>query len=73
MLIGCYSLDCYCEHAHGEAERLADGSFLKFPMTYTGKNRDLAAAAARRAGWRIIGDRGICPVCTGKVKRWASS
>lgn len=53
MIVGCYSMDLYCENAH----------------VYTGETWGECVRDARRDGWKITPDRkAYCPNCSGKKK-----
>jgi hypothetical protein len=69
MLVGCYTLDCYCDANHPALTRLASGLFLEFPLQYTGETRAQCVRAARAAGW-VIGEAHRCPICTGVLQVW---
>ena len=71
MMVGCYSLDLYCDN---EATRWADGSdehghaFGSFPWQYTDETGSACRARARAAGWKINIKTGaaLCPQCAKK-------
>ena len=68
MIVGCYSLDLYCDlcwedTATPYAQRSA------FPHNFTGKSRAACGKQARVAGWslRFVSGskppRAVCPIC----------
>lgn len=68
MIVGCYSLDLYCDicwedKATPYAQRAA------FPANYTGPNRTAATKDAKRDGWKVRhaakgrDGRAVCPIC----------
>lgn len=73
MIIGCYSLELYCDKAADETS--IDGSnrdgiheYKEFPSTFTGERRQDCEREARKMGWMINNETGIClcPKCSGK-------
>lgn len=65
MLVGCYTLDCYCDAAQEGKPHPSQfrGGWLTWPMQYTGETRAECVRKARVFGWRIGKDRQLCPVC----------
>lgn len=63
MIVGCYSLDLYCDSAWSCSGQ-ADG--------FTGRNRTQATKEAKKDGWRVTHaregktGRAICPDCNDK-------
>jgi hypothetical protein len=74
MIVGCYSLDLYCDNVLSKDEDLFGGlngdkhEYREFPKTYTGNTRQEAERQARKEGWMINNKTGIClcPKCSGK-------
>lgn len=63
MIIGCYSVDLYCDaenpaHEYGE-----------FPHQFTGLNEPVCIRQARAKGWKITTKRQLCPKCSGKRQK----
>jgi hypothetical protein len=73
MLVGCYSVDLYCENASGEhgEKTCRVGWEYGGPPVYTGETLGECIRAARKDGWTITNDRPrktFCPRCT-KARR----
>jgi hypothetical protein len=66
MLVGCYTLDLYCDSGRDHPVRWPNGSFVVFPMQYTGRTLAECVRVARRDGWQIGKERQLCPFCSGK-------
>jgi hypothetical protein len=75
MIVGCYSLDLYCNVAKYDGDIFGSGcdgihEFREFPKTYTSERREDCERAAREDGWMINNNTGIClcPKCSGKKR-----
>jgi len=68
MIVGCYTLDLYCDNkpAHQYlwiSDYMSDG---KFPVQFIGERGCDCRQQARKAGWKLMRDgRALCPRCTG--------
>jgi len=64
MIVGCYTLDLYCDqkndkHVHGE-----------FPHTFTAEHGSNCRSRAKRKGWILThAGNAICPKCSGKAPK----
>ncbi len=59
MIVGCYSMDLYCDGPHEPWE-----ISCKFPDKYTGRTLASCRRQAVRDGWRFSRDnRVLCPEC----------
>lgn len=69
MMVGCYTLDLYCDNESTEHEH-SGTSYDEFPHQFTGEIASECRAKARRAGWQLNLRTGkaICPKCAGKAK-----
>lgn len=64
MIVGCYSLDLYCDCENSEHE------YQEFPHEFTDEYGSKCRSAARKKGWILKRDyTAICPKCSGKVVR----
>lgn len=65
MIVGCYSLDLYCDGNGG------GHVYNEFPHFFVGKSASSCYRQARRAGWRLSIRSGvaICPKCTVPTRR----
>ena len=63
MIVGCYSLDLYCEN-----EELHANEYPILVFNSTGRSRAQCLRYAKRAGWSVDLKRRIarCPQCKGK-------
>ena len=75
MIVGCYSIDLYCDNydeIHWKGRDDHGHEWREFPHTYTGKTRGECIAQARKHGWLVNdrleddGGRQLCPKCSGK-------
>jgi len=62
MLVGCYTLDLYCDNADCTDTR--DG-----PWQYCAETGATCRREARDAGWIITDEKQICPKCSGKKRK----
>jgi hypothetical protein len=70
VIVGCYTMDLYCDAADWQAP---PHEFFEFPHQFHAETYGECARQARRRGWRLTrDDRAICPKCSGK-KRLAPS
>lgn len=67
MLVGCYTLDLYCDYDElvpGSAEDAEGHSPGNYMGQFTGRSRSACIRAAREAGWLFHkDDTHSCPVC----------
>lgn len=65
MIVGCYTLDLYCENQDDPRHK-----WNAFPVQITGETFNGCAWKARKAGWMINRKTGIClcPLCSGKKR-----
>lgn len=75
MIVGCYSLELYCDKAANETSIYGhnrDGihKYKEFPHTFVGERRQDCEREAREMGWMINNKTGIClcPKCSGKKR-----
>lgn len=72
MIVGCYTLDLYCENADPSAagyRTQCPHRWGHFPTVFTGETEGECLRAARRSGWFITRERyAYCPTCSGKRK-----
>lgn len=76
MIVGCYSLDLYCENfdiAKDQAEDELGHKYNDFPDQFTGHSRAECVRNARRRGWivNISGGKAYCPMCVKNRKHTA--
>lgn len=58
MLVGCYTLDCYCDCDNPLHE------WREFPRQFTGETRAECLRSARAHGWVFLKDgQAKCPKC----------
>lgn len=62
MIIGCYSLDLYCDNESRCKNRDQYG-LKRAQGNYTGPNGRAAKSDARKDGWRFKGDKVFCNAC----------
>lgn len=72
MIVGCYTLDLYCDRQGKHPDGIH--AFEEFPHQYTHEFGSVCRARARRAGW-LLGRDGsaLCPKCSGKAKQSTSA
>jgi len=73
MIVGCYSLDLYCDNfdiAKNQAEDRYGHRYNDFPHQFTGFSRAECVRNARRRGWivNISGNKAYCPDCAKRHK-----
>ncbi len=74
MIVGCYTLDLYCDTPECENGRAVHTSnsdgIASAPATFTAEHGSECRKDARRAGWRLELREGLawCPLCTGRKK-----
>lgn len=75
MIVGCYSMDLYCDGATCRGRRLPVQGEAKYDGErvrdqFTGPNLAYASRVARQAGWKLDhkGSRAWCPHCSTKAK-----
>lgn len=61
MRVGSYTLHLYCDNPDNHKENSE-----KPPFEFVGVSETHAILMARRAGWRRVKGKGICPKCSGK-------
>lgn len=63
MIVGCYTLDLYCDHPkHKDNVEISK----RGAHQYTGITGGECRQAARRDGWKIRNNVAICPICANK-------
>ena len=73
-IVGCYSLDLYCENYDmanfHEVDKFGH-RYNDFPHQWTGYDRAECFRKARKAGWVINVHKhtAYCPKCSGKYKK----
>lgn len=67
MIVGCYSLDLYCEYDDCLETNIKDLKVQNM-KTFTGYDRGEAFSNAREKGWLINHkkDKALCPMHSGK-------
>ena len=77
-LVGCYTIDLYCDHPHHEPNAYSYGDKVHdWPRRYTGQTESECIRKARLEGWSVNtarkgGDpalgryRCLCPIHSGK-------
>ncbi len=71
MIVGCYSMDLYCENAEASSTVCRVGWGYHGPPVYTGRTEAECIRQARGDGWLITNDRprkAYCPKCA-KTRR----
>lgn len=66
MIVGCYTVDLYCENAEGVQATCSVGYGYKGPPQYVGQTEGECLRAARADGWLFTRDRprkAYCPKC----------
>jgi len=64
MIVGCYTMDLYCDNPKCEAVFAGlDGHRDGIQMGFTGSTRAACARQARRVGWRVGRTKAYCPRC----------
>lgn len=63
MIVGCYSIDLYCDS--GKEKPYGAAGHWSEPDTFAGESFAECAREARKAGWKIDRKNGIaiCPNC----------
>jgi hypothetical protein len=67
MIVGCYSLELYCEnYKNGGLDGIHE--FEEMPHLFTSERREDCEKQARDIGWMINNKSGVClcPRCSGK-------
>lgn len=68
MIVGCYTLDLYCENDRQYPDGTHD--FYEFPHQYTGETHAECNRQARKQGWKLTRDKkAFCPKCSRRTKR----
>jgi DNA-directed RNA polymerase subunit RPC12/RpoP len=62
MIVGCYSLDLYCDKPNDAHE------YKEFPHEFNEEHGSTCRAEARKKGWvlNVKDGTAICPKCSGK-------
>ena len=68
MLIGCYTLDLYCDNDKSGVKEDGTHDWREFPHPFTGETFAVCAREARGRGWIISKNHDLCPKCSGKVR-----
>jgi hypothetical protein len=68
MIVGCYSLELYCENQPDRQKPDSVHGYEEFPSVYAAQRREDCERAARKDGWMINNKTGVClcPKCSGK-------
>lgn len=66
MIVGCYTLDLYCDNAKPQ-----DGihEWNEFPHQFFDEFGSTCRSNARKAGWLLSEKRALCPKCSGKKRK----
>ncbi len=64
MLVGCYTLDLYCDNFKAIEHKFGD-----FPQQYTDEFGSACRRLAREDGWLIKSDKQLCPKCSNKKEK----
>lgn len=64
MIVGCYTLDLYCDREEGEPQH----GFREFPHQFTGHTEGDCMQDARARGWRFRDGAAYCPKCAVTLK-----
>lgn len=63
MIVGCYSLDLYCDTGHSKAESMREYQLAQRHQ-YTGHSEGECKRQARKDGWLFKRNGKVfCPVC----------
>lgn len=73
MMVGCYTLELYCDKEGFYNKYDADGTlrdevghtYQEFPHEYMNELGSKCRSRARKAGWKL-GKKQLCPKCSGK-------
>ena len=77
MIVGCYTLDLYCENEGTYNVWGEDGRELydeyghqhnEFPHTFADEYGSKCRSEARAKGWLLGRGKALCPKCSGKGK-----
>lgn len=71
MIVGCYSVDLYCENAEQHVNGCRVGWGFHGPPNYTGNTESECLRSARVDGWLFTRDtprKAYCPACA-KLRR----
>jgi hypothetical protein len=71
VIVGCYSLDLYCDRDNPDGYTIADipeHGFREFPHQFTGHTEGVCMRDARRRGWRFADGKSYCPKCAVTLK-----
>ncbi len=66
MIVGCYSMDLYCDTAQEDRSKCRVGWEYNGPPVYTGRTESECLREARKDGWLFTRDRprkAYCPKC----------
>ena len=74
MIVGCYSLDLYCDNFDLMKDQVEDSyghRYDEFPHQFTGYSRPECVRNARHRGWivNIPANKAYCPGCVKKHRR----
>jgi hypothetical protein len=68
-IIGCYTLELYCDNQPDRQKPDAIHGYEEFPKQYCNEFGSRCRAMARKDGWKLTKDGGsICPKCAKKVE-----
>jgi hypothetical protein len=71
MIVGCYTLDLYCDRDNPDGYTIADipeHGFREFPHQFTGHTEGVCMRDAKRRGWRFQDGKAYCPRCAVTLK-----
>jgi hypothetical protein len=71
MIVGCYTLDLYCDNLNIPEGAVTDGihDYKEFPKTFIHEYGSVCRKIARAKGWKFTRDgRALCPKCSGRKK-----
>jgi hypothetical protein len=57
MIVGCYTLDLYCDKNN------PDHDYFEFPHQFTGRSLASCIRQAKSKGWSVGKEKAICPKC----------
>jgi len=67
MIVGCFTLDVYCDNLKPEYDPNDIHKWGEFPHVYAGETRGACIKQARNDGWILVGrEKHLCPKCSGK-------
>jgi len=67
MIVGCYTLDLYCDNDDCPHRRDKDGGWHR--CQYTGEFGAACRKEARKDGWTLDHKRTLCPSCNATARK----